>query len=290
MAVNIDSKSVFKKLGISGSYEEALANDITVDTVLAGITLTNKHQFKNYIPFGEGVIGMLMKDTLGQYSKSHLSHLVKVAVDKLVTQTVEQADPGGKTSEWPNWSDEIETKGTVTVDGKKVGDVTNVSIKVGDPDVLAGDDAVVLNALDTFVANKKKKPKGVPLKKTATKKGPNLDAPSVSLKKANYLYQPVTGTSDHSRYFLIAKAKNVRVAARIKGHKLSLRVESPNLEKYTAQLSGAGLDLMGTHASIHLGVGNLKMAKRTVGALLLDMGFDWDTKMPDIKQIYGKGV
>jgi len=74
-------------------------------------------------------------------------------------------------------------------------------------------------------------------------------APTVTMIKATKLYQPVSGTSSGSRYFIIALSPAIKVAARWKkGHAsegLALRVEGPGLsDPHTVTvLEQIGLDI-----------------------------------------------
>lgn len=119
-------------------------------------------------------------------------------------------------------------------------------------------------------------------------------APTVKLRDAKMLYQPVMGTSEGSRYFLVAANKDMRVAARYKGGNLSIRVEGPNWKKYTDNMKMCGFDKFNSasdYASIHLNVGDdVVLAGKTLGAVLMGLGVKLDTPVPEIKVISGKGA
>lgn len=111
-------------------------------------------------------------------------------------------------------------------------------------------------------------------------------ATPVKLRDATQMYQPVKGTSAGSRYFMVAANKDVRIAARCHGTSLSVRVEGPNLAKYTAQMATVGLSLKKDYASLHLEVGEDEtMAGKTLGAILLGLGIPLETPVPNLKTI-----
>ena len=117
-------------------------------------------------------------------------------------------------------------------------------------------------------------------------------ATPVKLRDATMLYQPVMGTSGGSRYFLVAANKDVRVAARIKGMALSVRIEGPNWQKYVSNMKSCGIDKIAKdYASIHLEAGSdYVMASKTLGSILMGLGIPFDTPIPDLKVIADKGA
>lgn len=114
-------------------------------------------------------------------------------------------------------------------------------------------------------------------------------AQCVKLRDATMMYQPVFGTSAGSRYFMVAANKDLRVAARYKSGKLSVRIEGPGWQKYATNISECGfhnVDKSKDYASIHLDVGlNLIVANKTLGALLMGLGVPLETPLPDLKVI-----
>lgn len=114
--------------------------------------------------------------------------------------------------------------------------------------------------------------------------------PVQKLSEANVMYQPVVGTSAGSRYFFIGATKDLKIAARIKGKSLSVRVEG-NVEAFSDLLKENGFSFPETHhASIHVEIQTVLMANRVVGALLVGLGEDVLTPLPKMKKIVGKGA
>lgn len=111
------------------------------------------------------------------------------------------------------------------------------------------------------------------------------------LQTATRMYEPVRGSSKGSRYFLIAANAELRVAARLKNHSLSLRIEGPCFVEHKQRISQVGVTNVNTnYASMHLEVqGSLVTANKAVGAILLGLGIKFDTPTPDLQLIAGKG-
>ena len=113
-------------------------------------------------------------------------------------------------------------------------------------------------------------------------------APTVKLRDATMMYQPVAGTSGGSRYFLVAGNDDVRVAARYDGQKLSVRIEGPKWEKHAASIKACGFDVKDpAYTSLHLSVPEFVLAQKTLGAVLLGLGIPMDTPMPNLNVIKG---
>ncbi len=114
-------------------------------------------------------------------------------------------------------------------------------------------------------------------------------APTAKLRDANKMYQPVKGTSGGSRYFVVGGNPDLRIAARLKDGTLSVRVEGPGWKKHTASLQEVGFALQldaKDYASVHLSVGdNLTLASKTLGAVLLGLGVQLETPLPNLKFI-----
>lgn len=112
----------------------------------------------------------------------------------------------------------------------------------------------------------------------------------VPLSVADTMYQPVSGTGSSSRYFMIARGEDLRVAARILNGKLSIRFEG-DLELYKDTFAVLGVNVASdTHASAHMDVGTLDMARRTIGSLLFGMDIAWDTENPVVAHLWNQGV
>ncbi len=112
----------------------------------------------------------------------------------------------------------------------------------------------------------------------------------VKLRDADKMYQPVRGTSAGSRYYMVAANKDIRVAARLQGGSLSVRIEGPGLAKHQNAISEAGITINAgkDYASVHLNVGgDMVLASKTLGAVLMGLGVTLDTPMPNLALIKG---
>lgn len=113
--------------------------------------------------------------------------------------------------------------------------------------------------------------------------------PVVKLFLADKLYQPVLGTSNGSRYFAVAIGPELKVAARWKGKKMSIRVEGPGVETHQQAIKDAGFTWHSPeYASIHIGVDD-KLASRALGALICGLQVPMVTPVPIAAVIKGKG-
>lgn len=117
-------------------------------------------------------------------------------------------------------------------------------------------------------------------------------AEPIKLRDATMLYQPVRGSSPNSRYFLVAANKDLRIAARYKGNSLSVRIEGPAWEKYAEKISECGFDHVAVdkgYASLHLHVVNHVVASKALGAILMGIGIELQTPLPDMSVIKDVG-
>jgi hypothetical protein len=114
-------------------------------------------------------------------------------------------------------------------------------------------------------------------------------APAVKLRDATKLYQPVSGSSAGSRYYVVAGNNDIRVAARLKGKALSVRIEGPNFVNAKKAIAGVGFQVneASAYASMHLNVEDDVLAAKTVGALLMGLGVQFDTALPNVQTIRG---
>lgn len=116
-------------------------------------------------------------------------------------------------------------------------------------------------------------------------------APMVKLRDATMMYQPVFGTSKGSRYFLVGANSEVKIAARLSGSSLSVRIEGPGWKKYKGNVELAGFSTVSSekdYASVHLDVGNDKvMAAKTLGAVIMGLGLKLETPIPDLSVVAG---
>lgn len=114
-------------------------------------------------------------------------------------------------------------------------------------------------------------------------------APLIKLRDATQMYQPVQGTSHGSRYFLVAANDGVRVAARLQGGTLSIRIEGNTWKQHQAAILACGFDNHGPakdYTSLHVTVGaNAVLANKTLGAVLTGLGIPFETPIPNVKVI-----
>lgn len=117
----------------------------------------------------------------------------------------------------------------------------------------------------------------------------------VPLRDAVLLYQPVSGTNQDSRYFLVCNLENkIKVGARwsTQGH-LSVRVEGDTgaLKNKAAAIVALGLNKGSeTHFSVHMnGVSNEFIAAQVIGGISLGLGMNPVTPVVSMKKIFGMG-
>jgi hypothetical protein len=114
-------------------------------------------------------------------------------------------------------------------------------------------------------------------------------AVTAKLRDASKMYQPVRGTSAGSRYFVVGGNPDLRIAARLQDGTLSIRIEGPAWKKHQSSLQGVGFDMhldAKDYASVHLSVGdNMVLANKTLGAVLLGLGVQLETPLPNLKFI-----
>lgn len=111
----------------------------------------------------------------------------------------------------------------------------------------------------------------------------------VKLRDATALYQPVYGSSSGSRYFAVALSDGLNLAARFASHQLSVRAEGSDLKTHKAALQKIGFKNCEEYCSIHLsGVDDL-LAKKAMGSLLMAVGADFQTPLPKMQVLKGKG-
>jgi hypothetical protein len=168
-------------------------------------------------------------------------------------------------------------------------------VKAGDPDGALGmlSPINVVNAMDEMGSAPGKPAQ--PVASAPMSAFPTFDltklksAPLTKLRDATMLYQPVHGTSSSSRYYLVAANQGLRVAARWKNSGLSIRVEGESLLAHKSELTEAGIILKGAeYASVHLSCDDELLARKAMGAVLMAMGAQFDTPLPNLMVIQGK--
>ncbi len=111
-------------------------------------------------------------------------------------------------------------------------------------------------------------------------------AAAIFLRDATQLHQRVKGSSKDSVYVVVALNSSVKVAAKVKGDKLSVRVESnvPFSQAVLAAFSSVGLNANSGYMSGHFECAKAS-PQRTLGAVLLGCGLLFDTPLPDYKLV-----
>lgn len=107
------------------------------------------------------------------------------------------------------------------------------------------------------------------------------------------LYAPVRGTDKSSKYFLLAVFSHFKVAGRLKGNKLSVRVEGTIPNTVTNALMGIKFIPSEKHISTHVMVSDTVEANRYMGCVLgsiVSAGENLMTPMPNLSHIAGKGI
>jgi len=120
----------------------------------------------------------------------------------------------------------------------------------------------------------------------------------VALRSAIDLYQPVHSSSAGSIYHCVALGPELRIAARYKGSKLSIRVEGAMdkpkiLEAYKLQLIAMGYKaeyFVKGYTSIHVEAEDIQTAQMALGALIMGIDCTFDTQMPVLSFFKGYGV
>lgn len=109
----------------------------------------------------------------------------------------------------------------------------------------------------------------------------------VDLSNATQVYQPVSGTSGGSVYYVFARWPGMNLAVRHKVSQLSIRAEGPKVHDYKSQLEGLGIACKGSsHYSVHLNVGaGPVMYARTLGAVLAGIGIGTCIEVADPLQL-----
>lgn len=123
--------------------------------------------------------------------------------------------------------------------------------------------------------------------------GAMTTAPRVKLRDAEKMYQPVFGSSEDSRYYLIAGRADLKIAARWAAPTLSIRIEGKGLYNYKTAIMEAGLDSKGLgpnsdYTSMHLECGSEVVARKALGALLVGTNIVFGTPYPQLSVISGK--
>jgi hypothetical protein len=115
-------------------------------------------------------------------------------------------------------------------------------------------------------------------------------AEPIKLRDATKLYQPTQGTSGGSRYYVVAVSDDLRMSARYNGASLSIRVEGPKFMEHIKNLAALGLEPKGSkgYASVHVQAPTIDVARKIVGAMIMGLGIEITSGLPDLQKIKGK--
>lgn len=116
-----------------------------------------------------------------------------------------------------------------------------------------------------------------------------LKSPVLPLEDAEMLYQPVRGTSNGSKYFLVARAGSLKVAARVMANSVSVRVVGTDPVSKQAFIE-QGMNDKGDHLSVHFEANHQATPHKIIGALLMGTGIAFDTTLPSVDYIVDKGA
>jgi hypothetical protein len=109
------------------------------------------------------------------------------------------------------------------------------------------------------------------------------------LSVATKLYQPVLGSSPNSRYFVVGVNQKFKVAARIKDHAVSIRVEGPGLQSAETRsyMESLGFENLqsGSYGSVHVNCQGVGQPAKMIGSVLLALSNEWKTGLPDIEKL-----
>jgi hypothetical protein len=118
-------------------------------------------------------------------------------------------------------------------------------------------------------------------------------AEPVKLITATHLYQPVRGTGATSRYFVVGISHDIKVAARLKGTSVSIRLEGLALKSMVfvkaIKVVGLSLGKGDLYASMHVDAPDPVTAQKVVGSVLSSIPAKWETPMPSVQPLVGKG-
>jgi hypothetical protein len=290
--INIPLAELMQKLGcseqlISAAFEAGLVSEVKSDSVL--VITTALTPMKSGVAAGVNAaapikLGVLQQIVNGTIGKGASQNLAKISLEKAVKSvlghtTVEIGKPGFLKS-----SADL---------AAKIGDLSEALQNAVDANT------PVVDALEGLSKSKVFNPEGKPQSEAAkatdalgnaTVAPPKvLSMNKVKLKYATALFQPVRGSDPGSIYYTVALRDDLKVALRIKGYKLSMRVEG-EIGKYQSKLSNAGLNGNSDHYSIHLAADDGTLLLKSAGALLFGMGIHFPLAASDLLPIYNKGA
>ena len=278
MGLNIkahDPWKVLKAFGIGAYHCKKLKEagvDVTVST--EAIRFSYKGDTLGKQQLFSGVLSKVMSGQLAPASHQDLASQLAATIKQVMTAvgSLKADDVGGSLVE--DVAATFESAGTVF-------------------DLPAGDDIdaeAKMEAEGMAKVEAKLKAKKAPKAKTPKDIAMLLDSNPVKLAEAQLLYQPVKATSAGSVYHVVALSDDLKVAARVKGGTLSVRVEGPKVGTLKTLISETGFNHSGDYASVHLQTkGDATMNRKALGALISALDRPWQTPLPEFKYIAEAG-
>jgi len=254
--IKMGNSETLKTLASLGIPEHAAKHvlDSGVDCTITSTSIAFSHNNGLYekAVFQPGILTLAKKGALKKNSLEHLQHMVQTTFKK-------------------------------------------VEEKMGAPEVPgpgSGDDEIANVFKEPLIKSSQKKHAPAPaansISDTEIKK--MMSSSKLPLTEAEHMYQPISGTNSESKYFLIARSHDLKVAARVKNGKLSIRIEG-DVQNYKDELATLGISMASdAHASMHLEVGNQDMARRTIGSVLFGLNMNWETPAPKVDFLWNQGA
>ena len=248
---NVESLGLLEQLGVAGHLiEQAKLAGVMVSSTSNALVFTLKSGQSANVKMNMGAVALVKKGMLGTVSKENMCAQVTSSLTSLLNMVKPSPEP--KLTE---------------------ADLSDVAEAISVPKPGA-----------VF-------PNEFPTEKPKPQLGPAiLKSAKVPLSAATELYQPVAATDATSVYHVVALASGLHVAARIRSHRVSVRVEGPEMSSHKAALEGMGLTPSGSsHWSIHCETEDKKVGCQVVGAILSGLGIPFYTQFPNLHLIAGKG-
>lgn len=271
MAVQIESKQTYSTeqiLAAFGIKDEVIAQikaaDLSIGITPSSLKVTQKGMPVASIPVKAGAALFALQGKLAGSSLESVAYKI-MGVLKPLLDGVESpsmaAVKAAKHAKNYGASDEM------------------VSKIVKDEDQLEAEDSAPPKKTLKEAIEAKKKP-------AFTKKAVEaLKGKVVPLSMATELYQPVQGTGGGSVYITLALCPDLKVAARYKGHNLSIRAEG-DVAKYHGRLEAAGFNkLQESYASVHLACNTAILARRAVASVLGGLDIEFSSPWPDFNKM-----
>lgn len=262
--MNIPMPKLIKELGINEGAHNQLKAKFTMNLALSGLKIADKGEVVATIPLSSDEIkniaaGKPAPKKLQTIACNYVGKLLKLDPEEVSNDfTADKVD-----ADDPDEGEEAPPPVVATV--KKP--TAKPSVSTADLIKMFGANAPIFKVEEMETANR------------------------VKLAQATKLYQPVSGSGASSRYFVIAIADGLKIAARFAGGKLSIRAEGEKLANYASLLSELSLSGNGSkHYSVHLSAEDEATAGKVIGAVLAGLGVPILSPMPLIQVISGKGA